>query len=571
MKTFIKYISIFFVLLTGSVCVTQTHGQPLPFFEPWTQGQFGYQQWTFEPNQGNWVMNTSYGDPVPTADFQSNPVLIGYTSALESTWLDASAYSCADVFCNFDLKLDDNNATGTEKMDMDVLVNGVWINAAEYADSGSFDWSLKHINISEVDGSVFKFRFRASGVSTANINHWYVDNIEVYTVCRPPTSLTGQQHQFTTTLTWQPPTCPAPCNLKTFIYDSGVADSAYSNSTIGVGYELGNYFPATAGASGVIKSVDMYFSSTANTSAQSLIIYFYNSNHAAILGQSAPFINTGAPWPAGTWVNDPVPDIPFTGPFYVMVEYSINALPMKNLLCCDLTSTFPGYPQGYGIVHEDNIWSFAAVQFGEAQATFMLRANICDYGGKDKNSSITTIDPATLVFNVPQSPAGSQLMGYYVWRENVDSLAAGFKLMNHTIVSDTTYLDQHPTNTLPAQHWKYYVTAEYQDSLDPGPPFICEPSSDTISVDFPNVGFNYLTCNQVSLYPNPSTEVVNVVSTDEILSIHVLNYLGQTIYKSAGINQKTTRLSVSSLSPGVYFVNVTTKIGTTTMKITVTH
>jgi hypothetical protein len=604
MRTFTKYISILLVVLSISAFENQTYGQGLPFSEQWTSGQFGNQHWTFTPNQGNWVMNTTFGNPAPCADFQWNPLDTNYRSSLVSTILDASAYSCADVYCDFDLKLADHFATATEKMDLDVLINGVWINKAEYADSGSFDWSRKHINISNVEGSTFQFRFRAHGASTQTINHWYVDNIEVYTICRPAQSLTGQQTQFTTTLTWRQPDCSAYCILKTYHWGTDIAGNAYSLYVPCGPVYLGNYYPIPNGASGVIKSLDIYFTSSGISSAQTCIVYFFKPDQTTIFGQSAPFINYGASWPSGTWDSVSVSDVPYTGPLYAMVDYTLTSTE-RNFMCVDNVSTFPApFSKGYAYASCGGGWQFAADEFGvDPSATFIEHLNVCEIPVKDTVDPTTTIDPTNLptfrplgfqtgvltagaisdrvnfavgsphVHNTQQAPAGSQLLGYNVWRENLDSLAAGFLKINNTVVSDTAFLDNHPTNTPPTQHWKYYVTAEFQDSLNPSQPnpMLCEPSSDTIAIDFPSVGFNYLTGNQVTLYPNPATEIVNVVSTDEILSIDALNYLGQTIYKASKINQKTTQISVSSFRAGVYFVNVTTASGTTTMKITVTH
>ena len=124
---------------------------------------------------------------------------------------------------------------------------------------------------------------------------------------------------------------------------------------------------------------------------------------------------------------------------------------------------------------------------------------------------------------------------------------------------------------MPTTTWRYYVTAEFQDSLHPAPPMLCEPPSDTIMITFPAVGINDLTDNSLSLYPNPANDVVNVVSTNDIKTIEVLNYIGQTIYTNKDINQKTLQLNVTSFKAGVYFVKVTTVSGIKTTKITVTH
>jgi hypothetical protein len=114
------------------------------------------------------------------------------------------------------------------------------------------------------------------------------------------------------------------------------------------------------------------------------------------------------------------------------------------------------------------------------------------------------------------------------------------------------------------------VTAEFQDSLNPAPPMLCEPSSDTITILFPAVGINELT-NTISLYPNPANDLVNVVSSNDIKTIEVLNYIGQTVYKNNDVNLKVTKLDVASFTAGVYFVKITTTAGIKATKITVTH
>jgi hypothetical protein len=73
------------------------------------------------------------------------------------------------------------------------------------------------------------------------------------------------------------------------------------------------------------------------------------------------------------------------------------------------------------------------------------------------------------------------------------------------------------------------------------------------------------------LYPNPANDVVNIVSSNDIKTIEVINYVGQTIYKNNSVNLKITKLDVASFNSGVYFVKITTTEGIKTSKITVTH
>jgi len=581
----------------GPVPVTLACGYPLPFFEPWSGGSFGYQQWTFAPSQGNWTFNTAFGNPTPCADFSWQPVITNYDLSLVTPTIDASAWTCADIFCDFDVKLVDHNATGTEKLGIDIFLGGVWQNKAELSDSGSFDWTLKHVNITGVMGKGFKVRFRAHGPNSANILHWYVDNIHIYGVCRPPTSLAGHQNQFTTSLTWHSPVCPTSCSLKLYMYDSGIADNGYSYNPAGL-VQLGDYFPLAAGVSGVIKSFDMYFSSNSNSSAQSCVVYLYKADQTTIFGQSPSFINTGGVWPAGSWVNVPCPDIPYTGPFYAMVDYTVTSTPYKNFFDVDQSTVQPGFPLGLGFANIGGTWSPAASIWGTPMATFIQRANVCE-NGKDKDAPVTTIDPSQLPtyknlprqdaaislgaitdhsnvtvgpapFITPNSPAGSQSLGYNVYRTHDDSINGSFFKVNTGYWPDTTYQEVHLSSTHLGSSWKYYVTVVFQDSLNPGD-ILCEPTSDTILIMFPTVGINDLTNSSISLYPNPADDVVYIVSTNDIKTIEVLNYIGQTVYMNNSVNLKKAQLNVTSFKSGVYFVKITTTSGIKTTKITVTH
>jgi hypothetical protein len=578
----------------GPVTFPVVCGYPLPFYEPWNAATgFAYQNWTFSPNQGNWSFNTSIGDPAPCADFSWSPIITNYSSSLITPVINASPYSCAKIYADFDLKLIDRNNTGTEKISVDVLVGGAWVNKAVISDSGSFDWTLKHIDITAVMGKAFQLRFTANGASSGNILHWYVDNINIYAVCIAPTGLQGLQTQFTTHLTWHTPKCPASCGLKTYIFDSGNADNGYSINP-GFTFEMGNFFDISTSATGVIKSFDMYFQSTSSSSAQNCVVTVYDATHTNIIGTSAPFLNTGDPYPSGSWLNVPVSDIPFTGPFYAMIDYTVTSTPVKNYWGCDLSTVQPGFPSGLGFANQAGVWSTAASAFGlGTPLTFLQRAHVCENGAKDKDAPVTTIDPSTMpqagarslasvnagliMGNVaatpppasPEAPAGSLFKGYNIYRTDDGNITGPFHKVNTAFWPDTVYAEVHPSTTN-ATSWKYYVTALFQDSLNLGVT-LCESPSDTITILFPAVGIADLTTGSISLYPNPANDLVNIVSTNDIKTIEVLDYIGQTIYKANDVNLKATKLEVSTFTAGVYFVKITTSNGIKTSKITVTH
>jgi hypothetical protein len=576
-------------------------GYSLPFFEGWDNDSWSFQQWSFAPNQGNWSLNTAVGDPIPCADFSWEPVITNYSTSLITPNINASAWTCADIYADFDLKLVDLHATGTEKMDVEVsTAPGVWVSKAEYGDSGSYDWSLKHVNISSVFGKAFQLRFRANGVNSGNIMHWYVDNIHIYGVCRPPTVLAGHQNQFITSLTWHSPKCPAACGLKTYTEDDGTADDGY---TAPAGYatsiaQIGNYYALAAGTAGSIKSFDGYFSSNSSSSAQTCQIYVYDAAHTQI-GVSAPFTNTGDVWPSGTWDHiTTAGDIAYSGPFYAMVDMFVASGTSKNFFDLDHTTAGPT-GLGFGWANIDGTWTYAVQSSiwagADPAATFLERINVCENGGK--KDAPTTYDLSNMPASqyvptpnsgidhhaganlgstngnvvgtpapiAPESPMGSLLMGYNVYRADLPAGTNWQMIHNGT---DTTYQDHH-LSTYWGPGWKYYVTALFQDSLNPGTT-LCAPASDTITIMFPATGIDQLT-NSISLYPNPANDLVNVVSTNDIKTIEVLDYIGKTIYRNDDVNLKNTKLDVANYNSGVYFVKITTTVGVKTIKLTVTH
>ena len=195
-------------LFEGPQFVSIECGRPLPFYEPWDQGSFAYNDWSFSPNQGNWIVNTGIGNPAPTADFQWQPMITDYDASMESPILNAGPWTCASIWLDYDYSLVDRNATGDEKLNVDLFYNGSWHSKVEYANDGSVGWTPQHIDISSVKGKAFKVRFRANGANSSDILHWYVDNIHVYGVCNNPTDLAVEWTGPTeATLTWTAPVC----------------------------------------------------------------------------------------------------------------------------------------------------------------------------------------------------------------------------------------------------------------------------------------------------------------------------------------------------------------------------
>jgi len=574
-------------MIEGPVEVTIECGRDLPFCEDWEFSSFAYNDWTFDPDQGNWTTNVTVGLPAPSADFSWLPFVVDYSNSLISPVLNAGPYSCATIWLDYDYKLVDRNATGDEMLTVEAYWGNAWHEVAVYTNDGDVDWTSEHFDISSGAGRAIMVRFTASGANSEDILHWYVDNICVYGVCLPPTDLTFDDPVIDQDvyLTWTSPNCPTieECTPQYFQWDGNVVTNGTS---INPGYDIkmGNVFPVNAAMSGLIQSIDMYFSSSASSSSQECIIYFYDAAEN-LIGTSDPFMNPGAAWPAGTWVNVPIADIPFTGPFYALVDYAVTSTPFKNYFVWDGVTTVP-LTTGLAWTSIDGVFGNAADAFGYAYPmTFLQRGTLCVYA-KD-GPEVITFDPSiipanqngTLVsgagvdfganMNVQSSgqPTGiisgpgmrgdaAELLGYNVFRSDDEQVT--WDKLNTTPIPDTTYADM---NVSFGWHY-YYVTSVFDK---------CEsPASNIIDVDVIS-GINDLSNGTIKIYPNPATEIVNVQSDFTILDIEVMNFLGQTVYTQRSVDMKTTKINVSSLQAGVYFVKVTTQQGVRAVKITVTR
>ena len=179
----------------------------MPFREFWDQGTFTFQDWQFAPDQGNWTISTSLGNPAPVALFKGTPALQNYVITMKTTSLPGDVWVCANMFLDFDYKLDDIAATGTEKLTAGYYLDNVWTPVAEFSNTGSTGWIHQHIDITAVCTHRFRLGFQASGTNSAGIGQWYVDNIVIQPLCIPPTGLTVTSLGYGARLNWQPLTC----------------------------------------------------------------------------------------------------------------------------------------------------------------------------------------------------------------------------------------------------------------------------------------------------------------------------------------------------------------------------
>jgi len=71
------------------------------------------------------------------------------------------------------------------------------------------------------------------------------------------------------------------------------------------------------------------------------------------------------------------------------------------------------------------------------------------------------------------------------------------------------------------------------------------------------------TANEFLVFPNPATSVLNIEnkSTNKSFSFALQNSIGRQVM-AAGLNEKTYKLDISNLSPGIYMLQIRDSNGT---------
>jgi hypothetical protein len=82
------------------------------------------------------------------------------------------------------------------------------------------------------------------------------------------------------------------------------------------------------------------------------------------------------------------------------------------------------------------------------------------------------------------------------------------------------------------------------------------------------VSFEADEVNELSVYPNPATDVLNISFDGEVTQLTIMNASGQVVYTNNAI-QKPETINISDFEAGVYLVQIVAAEGITTRKVTV--
>ncbi len=505
-------------VMEGPIFVELDYGRMLPFYEPWNQGTFAFNEWSFDPVQGNWSVNTSEGNPLPTAEFSWEPPLTDYSYSLQTVVLSANNINCADVWFDFDYRFQGVNHTGTEKLQVELYYSNRWHELATYSNVTNLPWTSEHMDIGNVKGKSFKIRFTATGEKSSDILSWNVDNINVYAVCHPAQNLTGDASGYDVNLTWSPPTCGGnglllnegfegadfpPPNWTKIVTDS-LATWTHAYITSYWGAHSGNY------SAGILSDY----------SHQDEWLIAHN------IEVTGPLQFWSLAHPGSTHLDH----------YFVKLSYD-QGQNWITLLDLSALPAYPG-PGGYNQWNEPYIINMSAYMGDIVDIAW--HAVDGDGQGLWYNWAIDDCSIGNKKIHFSQN--SRSILGYDLFRQDFGT--GNYSKVNGSLITDTTYTDV----SLNPGEYKYFVNAQLDE---------CSliTSSDTVTVDVVTA-LDSKGRNVVTAFPNPASTSFKVAAPFPITSIEVLDFTGEVIQRSDPGGATTFFINSSPFAPGVYLVKV---------------
>ena len=511
----------------GPVSVNIIYGFLLPFIEDWDQANFNYNNWSFDPDAGNWSISSTLGNPAPSAQFSWGPLRTNYSYSLVSPVLNATDVACSNIWMNFDYRLLDHNLTGNEKLDVEVFYNNTWHGLAEFTNTGTTYWIPLHIDISPVKGKAFSVRFRASGKNTNDIVSWNIDNIDIYGICKPPKRLSAQSSGEDVLLTWSPPVCEDGYPLQE-------------------GFEEATFPPDNW--TQIITNIDNITWKQSNNAHSGLhaagVATDYLRQDEWLIAQNVQITGDLTFW-----------SFAFQGSVH-LDHYYVKLSEDQGVHWVTLLdmSALPAYPSSTGYNEWDVPYTVnLSTHIGQVD-DIAWEAVDGDGQGLWYNWIIDDCAVGSKKLFIPKNSSPS--LEYSVYRQDY---GGEYNLITPSPVTDTSYLDQSPGSNI----YHYYITAY-------NPNCSTNASSDTVLVDL--VTGNSSHENQLlKVFPNPARDIVSIKSPGNITAVEIFNCLGQQILTKSNLSVHELKIDVNDFQQGIYFFKVRTTNSQQTFKVSVIH
>lgn len=70
----------------------------------------------------------------------------------------------------------------------------------------------------------------------------------------------------------------------------------------------------------------------------------------------------------------------------------------------------------------------------------------------------------------------------------------------------------------------------------------------------------------LSIYPNPASDIIFVETNEKIINVNIFNNLGQSIFEQNYESQSKIQINIDNINPGIYIIEVETISGFKTRK-----
>ena len=535
---------------------------PLPFAEFWDSDDFDFNQWTLEPAEGNWMVNSASGYPPPCAYFGMYPYQLNYEFGLESHELEGR--NTSQIELSFDLALS-NFGNTLEEMSVDVF-NGIEWTQIENFTNENDDIPLTNFsyNISEYAvGNIFKIRFVAHGEDSYYIGAWKIDNIIVEETAISQNIILNTGYQFVSSfLEFDDPDIQNLLedilpNLD-FVRNSGgfMLRKIGPNWINGIGdwvntegYLFKMLNPDEIEFEGIVTDIQTPIELV--TGYQ--IISFLSSEpmdaslaFESIIGDNLDFVRN-----SGGFMLRKI------GPVWVNGIGDIN--PGEGLLVKMLNPDTQIYPEIINKSTSDKVFiknqHFNFEGGNPAEAVYSLYVsglNIGDevavYDGDKMVGASVVISENTLENSIPIFSVLTNGLGY---ESNNEMTLKVWDAHYQTTVSAT-----------------YTFNNEYTQAFNKTVFPETDGQYSVLNLTKGSFGMMENATLEVDIYPNPASDVLNIVSNNTITRVRVLNFVGQTMLDNV-VNETSLNINTSVYQSGVYIIQIETANGIKTEKVTI--
>lgn len=514
---------------------------PIPWAEDWTTNNLS--SWSLEPPVSNWQYQINSGNPLASVTFSGTPQQANYNSDLVSPWLNAGIFTCADIWLEFDIKLESLINNGLEKLNVEVYNGNTWKTMAIYKNSLSFGWLTKSININHVAGDSLRIRFRANGMNSSSILNWNIDNIRVYPNCRKPANLSIISNTAATAkLVWNSPDCNTILTgtnvlLNQWQGDPTVMINSYYQQ---YGFAYGVVFNLSEYPLVIFKTIDFHQAAWGMFGIWNYNVHMVDWNSKSLMQSYGPYSTTGNDqWETNVSLNN------YIGQAVDSVAVLIEPLSNNPTDAYPVLSADGDASDGVSVFGPlANLNSFSNSMVGDFYLNLRIQTNL-----KGNQVFLSSFRSGRFNYSREISEISSdEKQSYTVQNSNLQGYNIYYNenRINQELINDTFFVIPNP-----GFDDCYRVSAVYT-SYDS----ICESGLTNEVCGLWTALSNLISDEDIYIFPNPVYASLNIRSRYPIKNIKILNLMGLCVVNHMTNHEFDAEINVESLKPGINYVRI---------------